>query len=71
MRFIAIAAMFLLLGCTDEKAARAKFLASCQAHEFTETQCDMLYSMKKNADDAADSNALLSGLAVGLAAGKR
>lgn len=73
MRFIFVFLVAAALaGCKSEAEVKAEWMQFCVQGEFSQKQCEVLYSMKKSSDDAQDSaaaGAMMSGMAVGMSAG--
>lgn len=63
--------LFLLSACQSAEEKKTEWIKSCIEGEFTPKQCNVLYSIVKNSDDNASDNSALTGVAIGLAAGRR
>lgn len=74
MKYLSIAILLLLCSCESEEETKTKWIANCSKNDFTVKQCVVLYSIAKSSSDANDSAAsasIMSGAAMGLAAGGR
>jgi len=65
---ITIGLLVLLVGCESEQEKAAKWQVFCTSHEFTAKQCEVLYVLKGENEDAANSANLAAGM-VGMAVG--
>ncbi len=59
----------LLAGCKTEEEKKSEWIAFCTQGDFTAKQCNVLYSMKKDASDDAANNAAMTGMAIGMSVG--
>lgn len=72
-----IICLFLLLAlcaCESEAEHKAKWVAFCQQGEFSNKQCEVLYSLKKSSEDADATASMAVGLSaasMGVAAARK
>lgn len=73
-KLIWIIPLLLLCSCKSEEEKKSEWIKFCLAGDFNAKQCEVLYSIKESGDDAntsANSAAAMSGVAIGMSAGRR
>lgn len=61
-----------LTACQSAEERKTEYMAFCTTHEFSHAQCEVLYLNKQSSDNAAmqaASSQIMSGAAMGMAAG--